>query len=107
MNQDHAKKIAIVKIWEILSKETDENHPMPSKLLLEKLKSDGIEINRNTLYSNISLLNEFGYEILCHRGVSNEYYVVDRSFDNPEVQILMDAVQAASSHRWQQLWQDR
>ena len=30
------------------------------------------------------------------RGISNKYYVVDRSFDVPELRILMDAVQAAS-----------
>ena len=42
------------------------------------------------------MLNEFGYEILCTRGVSNMYYVVDRKFDMPELRILIDAVQAAS-----------
>lgn len=33
---------------------------------------------------------------MCTRAISNEYYVVDRSFDIPELRILLDAVQAAS-----------
>lgn len=56
----------------------------------------GIECDRRTLYRDIQVLNEYGYEVLHTRGISNEYYVVDRSFDVPELRILMDAVQAAS-----------
>lgn len=55
-----------------------------------------MKCDRTTLYSDIALLNKFGYEILCHRGTSNKYYVVNRDFDIPEIQILIDAVQAAS-----------
>ena len=44
------------------------------------------------------MLNNFGYEVLCEKspGKPNCYCVADRSFDVPELRILMDAVQAAS-----------
>ena len=69
---------------------------MGTEALREKLLEGGIECHRSTLYEDIKLLNESGYEILTRRGRSNQYYVTDRSFSNPEVHILMDAVQAAS-----------
>ena len=69
---------------------------MGTETLREKLLEGGIECHRSTLYEDIKLLNENGYEILTRRGRSNQYYVMDRSFSNPEVHILMDAVQAAS-----------
>ena len=96
MRDNNGNKIRLLRIWEILKKETDEDHPMGTTHLLGRLNKEGIPCNRTTLYSDIGLLNKCGYEILCHRGISNEYYVVNRDFDVPEIQILIDAVQAAS-----------
>ena len=58
----------------------------------------GIVCDRRTLYKDIEVLNSFGYEVLCEKspGKSNCYCVADRSFDVPELRILMDAVQASS-----------
>ena len=89
-------RIRPLKIYEILKKETDEDHPMGTEELRAKLLEFGIDSHRTTIYADIELLNECGYEIMCRRGRSNLYYVEDRSFDAPELHILMDAVQAAS-----------
>lgn len=96
MEKENVKRVRLLRIWEILKQESDEEHPMSSLVLLAKLKEGGIECDRRTLYSDIKVLNDFGYEILCNRSTTNEYYVVDREFDIPEIHILMDAVQAAS-----------
>lgn len=90
------KKLLVLKIWEILHQETDEDHPMGTETLRAKLKQYGYECGRRLIYDDIALLNANGYEIKCNRKISNEYYVVDRAFDIAELQILMDAVQAAS-----------
>lgn len=89
-------KLKMLKIWEILSQETDEDNPMESTTLLKKLDELGIPCDRRTLYKDIEALNDNGYEILCNRSRKNEYYVLDRKFDNAELHILIDAVQAAS-----------
>lgn len=89
-------RIRPLKIWEILQRETDEDHPMGTEELRAKLLECGIEAHRTTIYEDIKLLNECGYEIMSRRGRSNQYYVMDRSFSNPEIHILLDAVQAAS-----------
>ncbi|MBQ3589491.1 MAG: WYL domain-containing protein, partial [Clostridia bacterium] len=95
MKRENSRKIKLLRLWEILRQETDENHPMSTNEIIARLKKEGIDVDRKILYTDIDLLNENGYEVLCEREKSNKYYVIDRSFDIPEVRILMDAVQAA------------
>lgn len=95
MNHEQGmNKLRLLKIWDILRQETDEAHPMGTEVLRERLHQCGIECHRSTLYEDIHLLNAYGYEILTHRGRGNEYYVIDRPFSDPEIHILMDAIQA-------------
>ena len=96
MKAEGVAKSKYLKLWDILRQETDEQHPMSTPDLIARLEACGISCDRRTLYRNIEELNENGYEILVKKGKSNGYYVEDRSFDIPEIQILMDAVQAAS-----------
>ena len=65
----NSRKIKLLKIWEILNRETDESHPMSTQTLIGKLAAIGIEVDRKVLYSDIKLLNDFGYEIKHTRGI--------------------------------------
>lgn len=98
MKLENAYKIKLLKILEILRQETDEDHPMNTQTLIQKLAAQGIVCDRRTLPLDIQVLNDYGYEVLVNKqpGFSTEYCIVDRSFDVPELRILMDAVQAAS-----------
>ena len=98
MKQENAYKIKLIKLLEILRQDSDEDHYLESTEILAKLKAMGIECDRRTLYGDIDVLNDFGYEVLCEKdpGKPNKYCVADRNFDVPELRILMDAVQASS-----------
>ena len=96
MKSENSRKIKLLKLWELLKRETDENHPMDTVEIIEKLSRDGIEVDRKILYNDIEVLNSYGFEILKERGKRNRYYVVDRSFDLPEIRIMMDAVEASA-----------
>lgn len=96
MLAQNATRIKLLKIWEILCQETDEDHPMESTVLIRKLDEMGIHCERKTIYRDIDTLIACGYDIVCERGKKNQYYVLDRSFDLPELHIMLDAVQAAS-----------
>lgn len=97
MGKENFSKIKLLRIWEILKQESDEVHPLSTNQIIERLARGGISCDRRTLYQDIAALNSYGYEVICRRGQhSNSYYVVDRSFDVPELRILIDAVQAAS-----------
>ena len=97
MGKENFSKIKLLRIWEILKQESDEEHPLSTNQIIERLARGGISCDRRTLYQDIAALNSYGYEVICRRGQhSNSYYVEDRSFDVPELRILIDAVQAAS-----------
>ncbi len=96
MNKENSRKIKLLKMWEILKSETDEEHPISTPDLIARLKQEGIDVDRKILYADIDLLNQNGYEVLTERGRSNQYYVEDRTFNQPEVRILMDAVQSSA-----------
>ena len=83
-------------MWEILKTETDEEHPMSTPELIERLAKEGISVDRKILYSDIDLLNEYGYEVLKETDRSNKYFVEDRSFNQSEVRILIDAVRSSA-----------
>ena len=89
------QKIKLLILYDILLKNTDEEHPMTTGEIASALESSGIPATRKTIYRDIETLNSYGFEILCERGRSNRYYVADRKFERPEVQILLQAVGAA------------
>jgi len=90
-----ARKVRLLKIWEILSTQTDQEHPLSTEDIMDKLSEMGIESHRITIYDDIKLLNKYGFEVKSTRTKTNNYYVEDRKISVPEVLILMDAVQAA------------
>ena len=96
MPVEKGQRLKLLKLWEILRQETDETHPMTTPELLQRLADIDIKCDRRTLYADIQALNDAGYRIHCRRRGANEYYVEHREFSMAEIQILMDAVQAAS-----------
>lgn len=96
MEKDYTTKVKLVKLLEILRLESDETKPISTNAIIRRLADFGIKCTRQTVYADIKVLNDFGYEIMCVKSVSNEYYIADRNFAMPEIRILLDAVQAAS-----------
>lgn len=84
-------------LYDILKSESDEERPLSTNELIEKLAEYGITATRQTIYDDIEMLNAFGYEILCNHGRYNRYFVGDRTFELPEVQILLLAIGASKS----------
>ena len=98
MKQEKAYKIKLIKILEILRQDSDEDNYIDTSEILSKLATMGIICDRRTLAADIEVLNSYGYEVLSEKspGKPNKYCVIDRSFDVPELRILIDAVQASS-----------
>lgn len=91
------QKVKLLVLWDILQKNTDEEHPLTTNAIIAALKERGIAVSRKTLYEDIELLNKYGYEVLCKKSRSNAYYVLDRKFERSEVQVLLNAVGSAKS----------
>lgn len=90
------KKHSPFLLLQILQEETDENHILTTQQLLEKLNSRlEFSIERRTLYSNMEILRQAGYEISDYRDNGKGYYLISRQFDKGEVLLLCNAVHAS------------
>ena len=93
MAKDNYQKIKLLKLYELLKQETDDEHSMTTAEICRRLEEMGIPCDRRTLTKDIAVLNEYGYEILSEmQGHEKGYYVIDRSFSVPELKVMMDAV---------------
>lgn len=91
------QKIKLLKLYELLKQETDENHPISRIDLCNRLNEMGISSNVRTLSSDIDVLINSGYEIMSFlQGKERFFYVPEHELTIPEIKILIDAVQAAS-----------
>ncbi len=97
MAQENWQKYKLLKLLELLRQDTDEQHPLATSALCNRLAEMGISCERRTLTKDIAVLNGLGYEVMWKWvGKEKGYYIEDRSFSVPELKILIDAVQAAS-----------
>lgn len=97
MPKENWQKLKLLKLVDLLRQETDEQHPLTTAQICERLRSMDIPCDRRVLSKDIDLLNDNGVEVLwTWVGKGKGYYVEDRNFSVPELKILIDAVQAAS-----------
>lgn len=96
MSNDNCQKVKLLKLMELLRQETDENHPITTSEICRRLGEMGISCERRTVGKDMKVLREQGFEVMSElKGHENSYWISDRSFELPELKILMDAVQAA------------
>ena len=86
----------ILKLLEILRRETDETHKLTGPNLIRKLTAAGYHTSEETLRTDIKALSQNGYYCVGMRGGKDPGYFLDsRPFSLPEVKLLLDSVQAA------------
>lgn len=84
------KKLALLRIWEILHKHSDIDHPLTQEAVAQYLERDyGIIIERKAVGRNMSLLREAGLEIESGAGGS---WIAQRIFEDSELHMLIDGV---------------
>ena len=82
MPRANEQKIKLLVLYDILQRETDEEHPLSTNEIIERLSARGIEVSRKILPGDIALLNKYGFEILSYKKKSHYYYVAYRPFDS-------------------------
>ena len=96
MAKSEKQKLKLLYIMKILMEQTDEEHPMPMSVLLEKLAKEDIKAERKSIYSDVSYLQDFGLDIVYNSSRDkNGYYIASREFELPECKLLVDAVTAS------------
>lgn len=96
MPKSDKQKLKINYLLKLLSEKTDAEHGLTMQQLIDGLDDEGIKAERKSIYSDISVLNEFGYDIICEKdGKNHVYKMVSRDFELPELKLLVDAVQSS------------
>lgn len=86
------KKVALIRILQILQQKTDIDHPLKHHEIVDMLdKKYGLTVERKAIGRNISLLNEVGYDIVTTKKGS---YLAERTFEDSELRLLIDSVLA-------------
>lgn len=95
MSIETNQKLRLLYIIDILSQKSDEGHLLSANDIINYLYEDyGIKCERKTVYECIDSLNKYGYDIV--KSVSPKgYFMASRTFETPELRILIDAVQSA------------
>lgn len=90
------KKTGILAVYKVLEEFSDENHPLTRTEITDLIeKQYNITIDRRTLYRNIEMLINFGYDISDYNENKIGYYLKDRLFQHSEVLLLCNAVHAS------------
>ncbi len=93
MNSFEPKKLALLRILQILEQYSDYDNPLKQEDIARCLDRDyGIVIERKAIGRNISLLREAGYDVMSDRRGS---YLASREFDDSELRLLIDGVLAS------------
>ncbi len=90
-------KLKLLYLADILKQKTDEDHYMAATEICDELAKLEIPAERKSIYKDIDILKEYGYDII-HTGSKNRggYFLGAREFELAEIRLLSDAVQAAN-----------
>ena len=90
------QKLKLLYLQKILMEETDPDHGLSAQEIIEKLEAYGVNADRKTLYGDFSELERFGLDIVSeHTGRNVFYHLNERTFELPELKLLVDSVQAS------------
>ena len=95
MPRSYDQKLKILYILDYLQKNSHEEHPVRAAELIAMLNKKEISCDRKTVYSDIATLQQFGIDIITVPGKNGGYYIASRSFQLPELKLLIDAVQSS------------
>jgi len=92
MNSPEPKKLALLRILQILEKHSDVDHPLGQMAIADILVDEyNIELERKAISRNLSLLKEAGFEIVQ---LPEGSYLGERQFEDSELRLLIDGVLA-------------
>ena len=86
------QKLKLMYLYKILLAESDEEHPLSIKDLIDRLREYGITAERKSIYSDLESLEEYGIDLIRTRDTTTRWFIGERLFDVPELQLLANAV---------------
>ncbi len=93
---EHEGHRRVLYLYQILLRYSDAEHPLSTNEIIQMMeKQYNIKMHRTTVPKDISTLNECGIEVLEVRARNKKYYLNVRTFEIPELKLMIDAVEAS------------
>lgn len=93
---ESSTKIRILYLMDILNKFSDEDHPLSTSQIIQKLEElYGVTVHRTTVPKDISILQSYGLDVITIASTQTKYFIGMRRFEDPELKLLIDAVEAS------------
>lgn len=90
------QKFKLYRLAQIMLEKTDEDHYITMPEIMAELAKYEITADRKSIYADLRDLYELGIEVEGEPvGNRYHYHVVSRSFELPELKLLVDAIQSS------------
>ena len=86
------QKLKLLILKDFLLRKSDEKHPVTIPQIVEELARHDIKAERKSLYDDLEALRLYGLDIIQSKG---NYHVGERSFQTPELKLLVDSIQSS------------
>lgn len=95
-DKSESKRLALLYLRDLFLQKTDKTHYVRMPDILEYLAEHNVFIDRRTVYTDISILNQAGFEIvgIPEKG-GYKYHHPSRLFDTSELKFLIDSIAAS------------
>lgn len=97
MTYNNKAKLKTLYVKQILEEETDGEHGLSMRQIIERLGQFGIKAERKSVYRDIEVLREFGCDVRSYQRNPVEYALIRRQFQLPELMLMVDAVQSSKA----------
>lgn len=89
------QKMKLLYMMQLFLERSDEDHVLTVQDIIEELARYDISAERKSIYSDIEALRVFGLDILFTKSRPSGYYLASRTFELPELKLLVDVVQSS------------
>lgn len=96
MAKSYGQKAKLLYLIKIFKELTDEENSLSLKEITNILENEyDIKAERKSLYDDIETLKSLDFDICTTRDKTTRYFLASREFEVPELELLIDAVQAS------------
>ena len=96
MAKIQSQKMKLLYLLQILLTMTDDEHGLTLSQLLSQLEQRNITAERKSIYDDFEALRHYGIDIESRKeNRTTVYFVANRTFELPELKLLVDAVQSS------------
>lgn len=90
-------KNRVLALYKILTKYTDEKHPISMQEILLYMESEGHFCSEDSILRYIKQLrNELGVDVISGRGRNARYFIGNRFLEKEEMKLIIDSVNASN-----------